>query len=70
MQAITLTAQISKIQSTADGGYKLTIELGNEDTKAVKELLEYNGRPQLFAVALTPFETYKEYDIIPTELGS
>ena len=51
VEAIRFKAQIIKISTLAAGGYRLTLDLGDDDMTAVVSLLEANQPGVLLEVA-------------------
>lgn len=51
-EGITFQAQINKLQTTTDGGFRITLDAGEQDIEALKELI--NFKDELITVAVVP----------------
>ena len=52
--AINFRAELYKVQTLVDGGYRLTLDLGEQDLKAITDLMECKKRGALLEIAVVP----------------
>lgn len=50
MKTLKASAVISKISSTIDGGWNITIAISNDERDMVKELIDWKANAELVAV--------------------
>lgn len=56
MEHINLIAQIDTIRTTKDGGYKITLECGQESLKAITDLMNIQAKgDQSIQVSIIPY---------------
>ena len=58
--AIRFQAEIYKVQTLADGGLRLTLDLGEQDLKAAVDMMECKKRGALVEFAAVPLINNKE----------
>lgn len=56
-QIIKITGQINKIQTTKDGGYRLTLDTGCESLQGILELQKLHARGDTsLAIVIAPYD--------------
>ena len=54
--AIRFSAQVVKVQTTIDGGIRLTLDLGEAETETAKHLMDIRRAGGLLEIAAVPLE--------------
>lgn len=55
-QSAQITAQINSIKTLKDGGYRLTLDFGQDSLDAVQKLITWNNSGEAnFAVVIVPY---------------
>jgi len=54
VDGVVFRADVAQVKTMADGGYRVTLDIGEQDAKSVSELLPSVKRV-VFTVAMTPY---------------
>ena len=68
---IKLTAQINKIQTTKDGGYRIALDTGSDSLQGIIELQKLHARGDTsLAIAIAVYNNGGENTELNTDLGT
>lgn len=59
-EAIRFAAQVFKVQTTIDGGIRLTLDLGEAETEVAKRLMDIKRASGLLAIAAVPLDIQQD----------